>query len=48
MKASRTDHKPFDFQDLENPFEGKSGFVSAVKDFISGVEYTNFQVTCDL
>jgi len=45
MKASRTDFKPIDFQDVQDPFGGKSGYVSAVKDFHSGVEYTTFQAT---
>jgi len=44
MRASRSDYKPLDFSQPENPFNGNGGFVAAVKDFHSGVEYLTNQV----
>ncbi len=49
MRASRSEYKPLDFSQPEDPFNGNAGFVAAVKDFHSGVEYVTNQViiSCD-
>lgn len=44
MKVSRTDYKPIDFSNLDDPYAGDdSGFVNEVKDFTSGLKFRTYQ-----
>ncbi|XP_059085221.1 uncharacterized protein LOC131882163 isoform X2 [Tigriopus californicus] len=38
-KITRSDYKPVDPSNPNNPFDGATGFVSEVKDFTSGISY---------
>jgi hypothetical protein len=44
LKTSRTDYKPYDITNLDDPFAGKTGFISEVKDFSSGIKYQTWKL----